>query len=417
MLLPPWMGKVGVAGVLVVHLGLPVSASAGALTLADVLARVRAANPQVIAARADVAAANGRATQAGVLVPNPVVSGDLARHSTLDVGTRLDRGIALAQEVEVGGQRGLRLEAARHDVAHAELLLADKLRTVDAEARRAFAGVIAAERRLVLAGERLRLADRLTEAARKRARAGDVGTLDVELGELDRVSAQQAQQAAEIDRARAVDRLATVLGSPPDEELAVVGEPEGAPAPPAEDALVARALATRPDLAAAREEKARLEAQADLTRRTGRIPNPTIKGWWRQELRDEHIAGGGVDLPLPLFDRQVGAEIEQRAQASAATADAERLAREIPRAVHLALVRRATAAAAWERYRHDALPAATKARARIEQAYTGGYMGLPDALVQQGRLVDLEGAAIGAWLELREAEADVIEAVGGEGVP
>jgi len=71
---------------------------------------------------------------------------------------------------------------------------------------------------------------------------------------------------------------------------------------------------------------------------------------------------------------------------------------------------------AWQRYQHDALPAAAHVRDLIEHAYAGGYLGLPDVLVQQGRLVDLEAAAIGAWLELREAEADLVEAVG-EDVP
>jgi cobalt-zinc-cadmium efflux system outer membrane protein len=408
------MGKVGAAVVLSMSLGLPASALAGALTLADALGRARAANPQLAGAQADLAAARGRAMQAGVLAPNPVLSGDVARHSSPDLGVRIDRGVALGQEIEIGGQRGLRVEAARHDVARAELALADRVRTVDGEARRAFAGVVAAERRRTLADERLHLADRLVDAARKRARAGDVGTLEVELGEIEHVSAEQGRAAAEADRARAVDRLATVLGVPLEEELAVVGEDLEVAAPPSETTLVARALAARPDLAAAREERARLDAEATLTRRRGNVPNPTLRGWYREEQKDEHIAGGGVDLPLPLFDRQVGAEIEQRAQASAAAADAERLAREIPRAVRLGLIRRATAAAAWERYRRDALPAAAKVRTRIEQAYAGGYLGLPDVLVQQGRLVDLQSAAIGAWLELHEAEADLIEAVGGE---
>jgi len=332
MLVPvPMRAAIGVA-VLLGSLGRPVSAAGAALTLADALARAHADSPELKAAAADLAAAQGRLLQAGVLVPNPVLSGEAARHSNPAEGVNVDRGVALAQEIEIGGQRGLRVEAARHDVARAERALADRTRTVDGEVRRAFAGSVAADRRGALADQRLSLANRLLEAARKRAHAGDVGTLDVELAQIEQTSAEQARAAAETDRARAVDRLATVLGAAPGDEPDVVWhEPPAADVPP-ETALVARALQARPDLAAAREEHVRLETEATLTRRRGTLPNPTLRGWYREEQRGEHIAGGGVDVPLPVFDRQAGAEIAQRAQASAAAAAADRLAREIPRA-------------------------------------------------------------------------------------
>ena len=56
-------------------------------------------------------------------------------------------------EVEIGGQWGLRVLSAEHELAHAEHLLADRQRLIAAEVRRAFAGVIAAERRADLTRE------------------------------------------------------------------------------------------------------------------------------------------------------------------------------------------------------------------------------------------------------------------------
>src|SRR5206468_1999277 len=152
------------------------SAAAGPLALDEALARARAASPALRVAAAELEAAHGRLRQARLVQANPVLSADLARH-TAPAGDEdaKDRGVQLEQEIEVGGQRGLRIAAAEHDVTHAEHLLADRRRTVEGEVRRAFFALAAAERRQKLAAERLALASRLAEAARRRTRAGARG--------------------------------------------------------------------------------------------------------------------------------------------------------------------------------------------------------------------------------------------------
>jgi cobalt-zinc-cadmium efflux system outer membrane protein len=387
-------------------------AAAGPLGVEEALTRARQENAQLRAAAADLEAARGRLRQARLIQSNPVVSADLARHTAPGSDAK-DRGVELDQEIEIGGQRGLRISAATHDVTRAEYLLADRRRTVEGEVRRAFFGVLAAERRRALAAERLALAERLTEATRRRSRAGEVATLDARLAELESVRAEQERIAAETARVRAATRLADAIGAPADEPLAVAAETELPPAPDGDEDLIARALAARPDLAAARAERARLETQASLVRRQGRVPNPTLKGWYREEQIEEHIVGGGISVPLPLFNLQQGAEAELLAQAAGAAAETKRLSGAIPREVQVALARRAGARDAWQRYQRDALPAAEAVRKLLERGFGAGYLALPEVLVQQDRLLQTRAAGIDAWLDLHEAEADVIEATGG----
>ena len=52
------------------------------------------------------------------------------------------------------------------------------------------------------------------------------------------------------------------------------------------------------------------------------------------------------------------------------------------------------------------------ARELLERGYDAGYLSLPDLLLQQDRLLQTRAAAIDAWRDLREAEADVLEAAG-----
>jgi outer membrane protein TolC len=116
-----------------------------ALTIGDALARARTANADVQADAAEVAAAHGRLRQADTFPANPVLSVDAADHQSPDA-RQIDRGVELAQEIEIGGQASLRHTAAEHDVMHAELTLADRVRTIEATVRRAFAELVAAER-------------------------------------------------------------------------------------------------------------------------------------------------------------------------------------------------------------------------------------------------------------------------------
>jgi cobalt-zinc-cadmium efflux system outer membrane protein len=386
-------------------------AAADVLRLDDGLARARTANPALRAASADVEAALGRHRQAGLVPANPVLAADLASRRKPGDDT-LDRGVSLSQEVEVGGQRGLRIGAEAHDVARARYRLADRERTVDAEVRRAFAGAVAADERRRLAADSVRLVTRLADAIRRRVAAGDVGELDERLADVEAARAAQALASAVVERARAVARVANAIGARPDAAFDVAREEPPVGRMPGEAELLALALDSRPDLGAAKEEAARLDAEAALARRRGLVPNPVFRGFFRVESGNERIAGGEVAIPLPVWNREQGTETALRAGAAAARAEVERLTREIPRQVHVAVVRRTEAAAAWRRWKREALPAAAAAHELVDRAYAGGYVGLPDVLVAQDRLVQARAAAIGAALDLAEAHADLVEAIG-----
>jgi cobalt-zinc-cadmium efflux system outer membrane protein len=386
--------------------------AAGGLSLEAALARAHDANADLAGATADVAAARGRLVQASVLAANPVVTSGANRHRLPMGESNIDASVSLGQELQIGGQRGLRIAAARFDLEHAEQARADRARLVDGEVRRAFAGLVAAQRRRVLALDAAAQAERLADIAATRVAQGDVGRLDLDLARLDVVKTRADATAADTEIARATARLATAIGADPDEVLAVIAFDLPPHETPAEPAVVARAVATRPDLAAARATRDQLEGQAALAHRAGIVPNPTVRGFYSHENGHENLLGGEIEIPLPIFDRQQGAEAELYGQAASAAAQTAKLERDIPREVRTALARHRAAAAVWARYRNDAVPAVESARLGLDRAVAAGSLGLPDLLVQQDRLRETRRAAIDAWLDLQEAEADVIEAIG-----
>ncbi|HZR82692.1 MAG TPA: TolC family protein [Candidatus Binatia bacterium] len=391
-------------------------AAASDLRLEEALERALGASPEIRAAQADVDAARGRAQQAGLYVANPVLTAEAAHHGAPGGEEQIDRMFSLAQEIEIGGQRALRVAAADRDVEHARLVLADRRRRVLADVRRAFAAAVAAERREHLASMTAEASRRLAEATGRRERAGDATALDAQLAALEATRSEQARAAAGIERERAIDRLALAIGAPDSETVTAADGGDGGDAAPLPDdqALVERALASRPDLAAARAERARLEGEAAYVKRHGEIPNPVVRGYYRNELLDETVVGGEVAIPLPVWNREQGTETALRASASGAGVEIDRLMRAIPREVRLAAARHRAAALAWGRFRREGLPGADAADRLIERAYGAGYSGLTEALAQRDRVVQLRSAAISAWLDLEEARADVIEAVGGD---
>ncbi len=383
------------------------------LTLEDALAQARAQSPALRTATADITAARGRLTRAGAY-PNPIIAGELARHA-VPPEENIDRGVSLSQEIEVGGQRGLRMTAAQHDVERARLALADQERRVAAAVRHAFFGLAAAQQRHDIARDGMTLAQQLMNVARQRARAGEIADYDANVAQIAFAQAEQGYTQAEAARVDAETRLATLLGTPLDEHFRLgTATHDDVATLPSEDALVERAIAERPDLAALRAERRQHEVEADLAHRRGWVPNPTVRGFYRHEQRDETIAGGEISVPLPLWNREQGAEAELRALTSRAASEGDRLTREVRQQVHVAMARHHAAAAIWKHFVETVLPTVSEAERILVTRTQAGDLSLHDALGERDRLLAVRATAITAWLDWHEAETDLGEAVGKE---
>src|SRR5512145_1943983 len=123
------------------------------LTLGVAVDRAFAQNADVRAAEAEVRAARARLEGVSVLLAsNPEVS---AGAGPRDAGDRrtIDYEVALSQRVEIGGQRGARLAAARAALGAAEGRLASTRARVASEVRGLLGRLGAAGMRVELAAE------------------------------------------------------------------------------------------------------------------------------------------------------------------------------------------------------------------------------------------------------------------------
>jgi outer membrane protein, heavy metal efflux system len=317
------------------------------LTLPAARAAARQASPDLRAAREAVAAAAARERQAAAL-PNPTLA--YGREQTSRGGQRNAQDVAqLEQPLEIGGQRGVRREAARLRGAAAAARLAVAEAQLDFDVARAYATAVAAERRATLAEQ---AAGAFTDAERvsdRRLAAGDVSGYAARRLRLE--AARYASLRAEAALARRTARiaLASLIGARAD-TLALpltLGDSavRAASSLPDADSLRAVAVRSRAELRAAVLEADAAAAEARLAARE-RIPSPTLAAGYKHERVEDGVTGSsgaslsgfvaGISLPLPLFDRRQGAVEAATAETRRRQAETDalrvRVAREVDEA-------------------------------------------------------------------------------------
>jgi cobalt-zinc-cadmium efflux system outer membrane protein len=326
------------------------------LSLEQARVLARAASPDLRAAHAAVEAARGRELQAGA-IENPSLSYSTER--TSGGGQTNSQQIAgLEQRLEIGDQRGARRSAATSRRRAAEIRLTGAGALVDYEVARAYAEVIAADRRARLARQASAAFEEAGRVSARRLAAGDIsGYADRRLSlEAARYAALQAEAALASRSARlALSSLITSAADSIPEVSFVLSDsiPETIPQLNVA-ALSAIALRNRFDYLASSLEAEALAAESRLASRE-RIPSPVLSAGYKTEKSpgiSESLNGfaAGLSLPIPLFDRRGGAIQAAEAEHRRAVAETEIVRRRITREVSEA---------------HDALRAVEEQRALL----------------------------------------------------
>ncbi|NMO16647.1 TolC family protein [Pyxidicoccus fallax] len=421
-------------------LTLMLAASPGdAWTLERVVAEAVERSPEVAAARAEEAGAEGvRAADGRWLQNNPELEAEAASDVLTDDAGEQRVEVMLSQTVEVAGQRGLRVERAE---AALEAARARRRAAVLEAAADAVASAVELDRREArarLAEEALGLARALEDATGRRFAAGDVPELERNGAALERARAEAraALARAEADGARAA--LNRRLGRPAAAPLTVAvlaadgamsstdaaeTRDEGTPLMRAARATLPSPLlpSERPEVQAARAEESAAKAEVELLRRE-RFPDPTVGlGYERErraeshgaltDLHTEHLLVARLSLPLPLWNRNQRELAEARARRS--TREAERVAREREVEAEAAAARSTFEAANTANTAlRAALPAVERNLELVRRAYDAGELGLDALLLARDRAFGARAEAVDAAAELARARTALLRAQG-----
>lgn len=393
------------------------------IDLAEARRRALAENPAHLADQQELDLARARTAGARVWGANPELE-------FLTPGVREHVGVgefelSLSQEVEIAGQRGLRIAAARSGEAGAAAFVADATRRMLAEVSDVWYVALAAYQRLAVVQEIARLNDDLVRATRIQMAEGQISVLDSNLAEIEAGRARAAVFAMEREHGTAMIELAKLLGLPPEQPIRLSDDLTDNPSAAVldVDSLVAIAIGRRPDLAARSRELEQAESLGRLSRREA-VPNPRFQVFIeRKEL--EILAGGnggdpaaprqgallqeprfgvGVSVPVPLFQRNQGTIAE-----SGARVDQARFARQAAEATVRADVVNAWQALRTASHEHRIFeeqvlePARTNQRL-LDTAFNAGKVGLPTLILLRNQLLDAELGHWDAWLAEHRAQ-------------
>lgn len=300
-------------------LALATTAAAQQISLDEALQGALERHPDLRVAEAELKAAEGEVRGARTYPFNPEVSASGGRETNpgdSDRGSAYE--LSLDQTLELG-KRGPRIAAAEARLAAARARVDQVRVTVLAAARRAYFLAVVENDRLATVREAEAVADELRDFAAERLRLGAGTQLESNVAAAAAGRARSDRLTAQRRRRVALTELATAIGAPASELPEPVGPFLPLPPPGTLEEFVQRALNTRPDLRAIRQE--RLAAASDLTlaKRLG-IPDPTFGIRWGRANHpplegspQENTLLFGLTLPLPLFNRNQGGVAVARA--------------------------------------------------------------------------------------------------------
>jgi cobalt-zinc-cadmium efflux system outer membrane protein len=379
----------------------------GVLSLQTALAAALRNSPRLEAFDWQVRADEARALQAGLL-PNPTVgvegenfagSGEFNGYDTAETT------VFLGQLVQLGGKRAKRRRVAMLDRELSGWDYEAARLDVLTETTQRFVAALAARERLALAGETLRVARESLEATRARVRAGAASSIEEARSEVSvaTMEVEQTRREVELDATRKA--LASSWAGQPRFTTLRGQLDEVRPLPSLE--RISEALEENPDLARWASEVSRREAASDLAR-AGAIPDVTA-GLGVRHFNDTDDAAlvFGIEVPLPLFDRNQGARRAAQADANRARAMARATRLEVSRSL---IASHSTALAAFENSRafeERVLPQAKTAYERTQVAYRRGLFRLVDVLDSQRILFDARTEYVNALERYHTARAEL----------
>jgi len=385
-------------------------------------------NADLLATRQRTMEAQGLLRQAGFR-PNPVIETEYTTGSPTGSSGERAFSIGYAHTFELGGKRARRIDVGQAGLDLARMEVADRERTLRAELQERYIAAMAAVRNLEAIAQQLEITQQSYTVTQRRVTEGESPRVEqmVLQAEVGRLSADRLLLASEAQQAM-LD-LRVVVGLDLDEPLQLRSDGDRPPLTLAMDVAIERGLATRPDLAAARQEETRVGGEVQLAQ-AERTPDIaalvrytdsrsqfplfglTTPGTLSPIRDHDRVLTGGLSITLPLLSRNQGNIEAARARQAAATLRREYVERSIRAQITGAYGRYIAAREAVQAFDASVIRPAEESVKVLRASYTAGEVRLFDVLTEQRRLIDTQKAYTEAIRQEALARVALERAVG-----
>jgi outer membrane protein, heavy metal efflux system len=331
-------------------------------------------------------------------------------------GRGLDIQASLTQQIQIAGERGLRIDTAERmrDLTDAEI---EQLRWfVHCDVHAAFHRALVEEQRLRLAERVVAFQREVLRFAERQIAAGEVAPLTLRLAQAEVAQAEQVLVGTEQSFFASRIRLAQLSGWPASKPPMPEGQVDEPREPAADAQLLAVARQRLPSLraAAARIEEARARAaladreawpKPSLGVQYNREGNPTVEGAY-------HILMGVVMVPIPSFQRNQGERARARADLGVAEAELDTAGRLLEGQIAEARSEVVAAAKRTRAYGTEVLPRFEENLTLLRRAFELGEIDILALSTGRERFLRIQSDALGAQLDYFFALAGLERVVG-----
>jgi cobalt-zinc-cadmium efflux system outer membrane protein len=399
--------------------------AAGDVTVDDLVARALADNLDLQATQAEVEAAHGRLRQAG-LRPNPMLELGVQQNVT-GPDNNVTAGVTVP--LDLNGRKAGRVGVAERELDIQSAQAADWARLLRADVRMKAGELLAAQRNLRFTDELLQATREALDLLHARVRRGAAPLLEEKMLRVEVNRLEASRHLLQSQREVRALEVKTLIGLEPEAALSLQGDLRPGAVHGDLRGGLTQALATRPDLLAARAEDAMAEAMIHKEQAEGRWDASVNIGYMRQDfgydLRGLTAAGGtrpiqdvfeyvgaGVSIALPVRNRNQGNIAAAMATAKAAQRRLAAVMLTIRQEVAAAFTQYDAARRALDIYTQGVREPARQNLEVVRQTYTLGRATLMDVIAEQRRYIDIETGYTEALKQAYDAAVDIERAVG-----
>jgi cobalt-zinc-cadmium efflux system outer membrane protein len=382
-------------------------------------------NPGLLAERLGIPVAETALITAR-LRPNPVVSASSDHLDWLGTGFSdvngagpTETALRIDVPLERGHKREYRVDTAGFAKKIAEARVTDAVRRLRLDVTLACIDVMAAKARLDLANDNLTSFEGIVKVNETRLQGGAIPPLELTRSRVAMLQFRGSVKSAELGLTTARIRLQTLLGRAPGPSAIEISDPMKTPIPsqvPPLEQIQTRALAVRPDLAAARLDQARSQSELRLQLAQGKV-DYTLGAEYR---RQQGVNGTGnsvgffVSVPLPVFSRNQGEIARVQAEETQMQKQIDALQAQVAGEVTQAYREYESARELIDAIERDLLGLSQQARETTTYVYQAGAGSLLDVLDAQRAFNDTMSTYYDAQADYRRSLSRLASVTGEE---
>jgi cobalt-zinc-cadmium efflux system outer membrane protein len=395
------------------------------VTEEELVARALASNPTLAAQRQQIEIAKGDVTQAHLRKNPSLTLGGLKEVN----GGDNDINISGSLPLELYGRRARRTEVAEDKEDASQQSVADRERLLTGEVRTRFGDALASTRNLMFTEQLLQANRDFLKLMEDRVREGATPSLDADETRVEANRIESLRIDYEAKAEVALLALKEAVGINPEEPIRLKGELDLMSHDYDSKQLLQLAMGHRPDLAVQRVNEALANARLRLDRAEGKPDASVFGGYDRPDSgfsREAFDAAGnldpirqtfnhvtfGLNINLPLFNRNQGAAIADTAAIQAARSQVAAVDLNLRHEVAQNLVRFNGAEARVAVYRSGVRDQAAHNLDVVRQTYSYGRTTLLDVIAEQRRYIDIETEYTDILLDAYTAHIALEQTVG-----